>query len=336
MTIRAGADLGGTKIQTVVIDADHQVLGQARRPTPKDAGPAGVAEAIVEAVREAAQQAGVAVEELEGVGIGSPGTSDDAAGTVTQARNVTPDWTGSFALAPAVGEPLGGIEVRLGNDVKVGTMAEAQLGAGRGRTSLLGVFWGTGVGSGIVLDGSTWSGRGAAGEIGHMVVKMDGAHCTCGRYGCVEAYAGRKAMELHARELQKKGEHTDLFDIMEKRGREQLTSGVWQRALDRDDEMAVKLIDRAVGALAAGIASAVNLLDVEAVVIGGGLGTRLADPYVARIRERMLPHLFVDDRPPPVEPAELGDLGGAIGAALQVGTPRAEAATRAGGAATTS
>jgi glucokinase len=333
MTIRAGADLGGTKIQTVVIDADHQVLGQARRPTPKQDGPKGVAEAIVGAVTDAAEQAGIRIDELAGVGIGSPGTSDDTAGTVTQARNVTPDWTGSFPLAAAVSEPLGGIEVRLGNDVKVGTMAESQLGAGRGRRSLLGVFWGTGVGSGIVLDGSTWSGRGAAGEIGHMVVKLGGALCTCGRYGCVEAYAGRKAMELHARDLQKKGEHTDLFEIMEKRGREQLSSGVWQRALDREDEMAVKLIDRAVEALAAGIASAVNLLDVEGVVIGGGLGTRLADPYVARIREQMVPHLFVDVRPPPVEPAELGDLGGAIGAALQVGAPRGQAAARAGGAA---
>src|SRR5437588_4536288 len=178
MTIRAGADLGGTKIQTVVIDADHQVLGQARRPTPKDARPPGVAAAIAGAVRDAADQAGVGVQQLAGVGIGSPGTSDDAAGTVSQARNVTPDWTGTFALAAAVSEALGGLEVRLGNDVKVGTVAEAQLGAGRGRSSLLGVFWGTGVGSGIVLDGSTWSGRGAAGEIGHMVVKLDGAICT--------------------------------------------------------------------------------------------------------------------------------------------------------------
>jgi glucokinase len=333
MKVRAGADLGGTKIQTVVIDDEHRVLGEARRPTPKDDGPQGVAEAIVAAVTDAAEQADVPLDDLAGVGIGSPGTSDDAAGTVTQARNVTADWTGSFPLAAAVSEPLSGIEVRLGNDVKVGTMAEARLGAGRGRSSLLGVFWGTGVGSGIVLDGSTWSGRGAAGEIGHMVVKLGGALCTCGRYGCVEAYAGRKAMELHARELQKKGEHTDLFEIMEKRGREQLTSGVWQRALERDDPVAVKLLDRAVEALAAGIASAVNLLDVEAVVIGGGLGTRLADPYVGRIREQMLPHLFVDDRPPPVEPAELGDLGGAIGAALQVGSPREQAAARAGGAA---
>jgi glucokinase len=318
MTVRAGVDLGGTKIQTVVIDDEHRVLGQARHPTPKDRGPEGVAEEIVAAVREALEAAGATQDDLRGAGIGSPGTSDDAAGTVTQARNVTADWTGSFALAAAVGKPLGGVDVRLGNDVKVGTLAELRLGAGRGRGSLLGVFWGTGVGSGIVLNGDMWSGRGAGGEIGHMVVKIGGAKCTCGRHGCVEAYAGRKAMELHARELQEQGDHTDLFEIMEKRGRAQLTSGVWARALAREDRMAVKLIDRAVEALAAGIASAVNLLDVEAVVIGGGLGTRLADPYVGRIRDQMLPHLFVDDRPPPVVPAELGDLGGAIGAGLQI------------------
>jgi glucokinase len=107
---------------------------------------------------------------------------------------------------------------------------------------------------------------------------------------------------------------------MEKRGRDTLSSGVWARALEHGDKMAVELIDRALAALAAGIASAVNLIDVEAVVIGGGLGTRLGEPYVARIREQMLPHLFVDQNPPPVAAAELGDLGGAIGAAMLVGS----------------
>ncbi len=321
MTLRAGVDLGGTKIQTVVIDDDHRVIGQSRHPTPKDRGPAGVAEEIVATVEEAMGQADVTVSGITGIGIGSPGTSDDAAGTVTQARNVTPDWTGSFGLAEAVSTPLGGLPVRLGNDVKVGTMAEARLGAGEGHASLLGVFWGTGVGSGIILDGAPWSGRGAAGEIGHMVVRLNGALCTCGRHGCVEAYAGRLAMELEARKLHDKGEHTELFKIMRKRGRENLSSGVWARALEQGDDMAANLIDRAVSALAAGVASAVNLLDVGAVVIGGGLGTRLGEPYVARIRERMQPHLFVDTNPPAVLPAKLGDLGGAIGAAMQVAQP---------------
>jgi glucokinase len=125
-------------------------------------------------------------------------------------------------------------------------------------------------------------------------------------------------MEIRARRLHKRGHKTDLFKIMEKRGRTRLTSGVWARALEHGDEMATDLIDRAVEALGAGVASAVNLLDVETVVIGGGLGTRLGAPYVERIRDAMMPHLFVSDRPPRVELAALGDLGGAMGAALLV------------------
>jgi glucokinase len=202
--------------------------------------------------------------------------------------------------------------------VDVATLAEARLGAGRGHASLLGVFWGTGVGSGIILNHEPWSGRGAAGEFGHTVVKLNGARCTCGRNGCIEAYAGRKAMELHARQLHDKGHHTDLFKIMERRERDTLSSGVWARALEHQDTLAEELIQRAIAALAAGIASAVNLMDFEAVVIGGGLGSRLGEPYVARIREQMRPHLFVDHDPPKVVVAELGDLGGAIGAAMQV------------------
>jgi len=318
MPLRAGVDLGGTKIQTVVTDDQHSVLGQARHPTPKDDGPQGVADGIVAAIREALEGAGADPSRLEGIGIGSPGVADDDAGTITQARNVTPDWTGSFPLANAVGEPLGGVRVRLGNDVDVATLAEARLGAGRGHASLLGVFWGTGVGGGIILNHERWLGRGAAGEFGHMVVKLNGARCTCGRNGCVEAYAGRMALERHARELHDKGHHTDLFKIMKQRERDTLSSGVWARALEHKDAMAEELIERAIAALAAGIASAVNLMDFEAVVIGGGLGSRLGEPYVAKIREQMLPHLFVDDHPPTVVVAELGDLGGAIGAAMQV------------------
>jgi glucokinase len=123
-------------------------------------------------------------------------------------------------------------------------------------------------------------------------------------------------MEARARSLVERGHKTDLFDIMEKQGRTRLTSGVWARALDHGDDMATALIDRAIRALGAGIASAVNLLDVEAVVIGGGLGTRLGEPYVERIAAAMQPHLFVSERPPAVLPAALGDLGGAIGATL--------------------
>ncbi|MFL5894161.1 MAG: ROK family protein [Thermoleophilaceae bacterium] len=316
MPPRAGVDLGGTKIQTVVIDGRHSVLGQARVPTPVEGGPDGVAQAIAGAVIAAAGEAGVETDSLIGVGVGSPGAIDPKAGTVTQARNL-PDWDGSFALGPELEQTLG-TRVKLGNDVSVATEAEFKLGAGKPYDSILGVFWGTGVGGGLVLDGKQWVGRGAAGEIGHMVVEIGGAKCPCGRRGCMEAYAGRAAMEERARHLHKKGEKTKLFDIMEKRGRTRLTSGIWARALAAKDKMAIDLLDRAVTALGAGVASAVNLLDVEAVIIGGGLGIRLGDPYAKRIAEAMQPHLFVDDKPPLVTVAQLGDLGGALGAALLV------------------
>jgi glucokinase len=208
--------------------------------------------------------------------------------------------------------------VRVGNDVQVAVQAEFELGAGKQFDTILGVWWGTGVGGGMILDGKPWIGRGAAGEIGHVVVKRGGARCTCGRRGCMEAYAGRLAMEIKARKEVKKGAKTDLFKIMEEHGRDRLTSGVWERALRHGDDLATRLIDRAVKMLGVGIASSINLLDPEAVIVGGGLGVRLGEKYVRRIATRMHPHLFIADRPPQMHLAALGDLGGAIGAALLV------------------
>lgn len=317
MKARAGIDLGGTKIQTVIVNGRHRVVGEARRKTPQAGGPSAVVAEMAAAVSEAAEAAGVATHELVGVGLGSPGDADAGEGTVAQARNVSPEWVDPYPVAAKLGTALGS-PVAIGNDVQVATDAEYRLGAGKPYRSLLGVFWGTGVGGGLVLDGRAWNGRGAAGEIGHMVVKRGGARCTCGRRGCLEAYAGRAAMELRARREAKKGRSTRLFEIMEERGRPKLTSGVWARALDDGDKLAEKLIKRAVRALGAGIASAVNLLDVEAVVLGGGLGVRFGERYLHRIEEAMMPHLFVSDRPPDLHVAALGDLGGAVGAALLV------------------
>jgi glucokinase len=314
--MRGGIDLGGTKIQTVVVDDEHTVLGETRVPTPTTGGPGDVAAAMAAALEQAAEAAKVEPADLEGVGVGSPGEIDASAGTVTSARNL-PDWEGTFALGDELSRALG-TRVALGNDVQVATDAEALLGAGKPYRSLLGVFWGTGVGGGIVLDGRPWVGRGAAGEVGHVVVKRGGARCTCGRKGCMEAYAGRGSMELRARSRHKRGAKTDLFHIMRDRGRDRLTSGVWARALDRGDPLATELMDDAVAALGAGVASVQNVLDVEAIVIGGGLGIRLGEPYAERIRDAMMPHLFVDGDPPAVSVAALGDLGGAIGAALLV------------------
>jgi glucokinase len=314
--LRGGIDLGGTKIQAVVVDADGTLRGEARRPTPTSGGPGDVARAIEEALREAASAAGVDSGELRGVGVGSPGDADGDTGIVSGARNL-PGWDGSFPLGETLAKALG-TEVRIGNDVQVAVEGEYALGSGRRYSSLLGVWWGTGVGGGIILDGKPWLGRGAAGEIGHIVIERGGAHCPCGRRGCMEAYAGRAAMEAEARHRQDKGHQTDLFKLMRKHDKPRLTSGIWERALDHGDKLAEKLIGRAIDALGTGIASACNVLDVEAVVIGGGLGERFGERFMDDLTAEMGKHLFVEDDPPHVQVAELGDLGGAIGASLLV------------------
>jgi glucokinase len=117
---------------------------------------------------------------------------------------------------------------------------------------------------------------------------------------------------------EEKGRKTDLFKLMREHERTRLTSGIWARALDHGDRLAIHVIDRAVRALGAGVGSVVNVLDVEGVIIGGGLGIKLGHPYAERIAQAMQPHLFADSRPPHVHVAALGDLGGAIGASLLV------------------
>jgi glucokinase len=313
--LRGGIDLGGTKIQTAVIDAAGEVKGEARHPTPTDGGPEAVAEAMAAALVEAAKDAGVESADLQGVGVGSPGDVNEDAGTVSSARNL-PDWDGTFKLGEALESDLG-TKVRIGNDVQVATEAEFHLGAGKGFDSLIGVFWGTGVGGGLILGGKPWLGRGAAGEIGHMVIKRGGAKCPCGRRGCMEAYAGRAAMEAEARRRQEDGEKTDLFKLMEKHEKPRLTSSIWSRAIDHDDKLAIDLIDRAIEALGTGVASAINLLDPQAILIGGGLGLRFGERYMEPLLDEMRKHVFFETLPA-IKVAELGDLGGAIGASLLV------------------
>ena len=206
--------------------------------------------------------------------------------------------------------------MRVANDVEVAADAELELGAGRELRSFVAAWWGTGLGGSVVLERTRWRGNGAAGELGHMVVRLGGRVCPCGRRGCAEAYAGRAAMEERARRLHARGQKTELFELMEKAGRDRLTSGVWQRALEHRDPLARELIDDAYDAIAAVCASVVNLLDLDGIIVGGGLGSRFGEHAAGRIEEKMRPHIFNPTRHPRVLPAALGDDGGAIGAAL--------------------
>ena len=230
-TVTAGVDLGGTKIQTIVADGDYNGHRAGAAPDAQGRRPGRRRRRDRRVLREAAAQAGVEPCALRGVGIGSPGAVD--------ARRHRPErpqrharLDGAVPTGPRCREATGA-PVALGNDVTVGTEAEYVLGAGARVPSLLGVFWGTGVGGGIILDGKPWVGRGAAGEIGHMVVEPGGARCTV---RAARLHGGLRRPQgdgAEARHRVEKGAQTKLFKIMEKRGRERLSSGIWARALQR-------------------------------------------------------------------------------------------------------
>lgn len=312
--VYAGVDLGATKIETVITGADMTPVAQARAATPVRGGPGVVTEAIHATVKEAL--AASPHRRLTAVGVGVPGEVEVETGTVTRAPNIR-GWSSTYPLRAELESRLG-VPVVIDNDVRTALRGEHRLGAGIPYRDLLAVWFGTGVGGALLLDGVIRRGRlGSCGEIGHACAAPGGRRCSCGRRGCLEAYAGRNCMERRARERVERGDKTILFTLMKKAARTRMTSGVIARALDQGDRLANELINDAVRAAGPVIASAVNVLDVDAVIIGGGLGIRLGQPFARRIHRSMQPHLLNDGRRSvPVLTAGLGELTGALGGVI--------------------
>jgi glucokinase len=310
--VKVGLDLGGTNLYAVVLDGE-QVTGRAKLKTPVSGDRSSVLDVMDAAIHDALDAAGSTTADVSGIGVGSPGVVMQ--GTVGGAANV-PGFLERFSLADLLRQKIDR-PVRVTNDVTAAAVGEHRLGAARGTADVLTVFVGTGVGGGIVLAGEPFEGgAGGAGEFGHIVVRQEGAVCPCGRRGCVEAYAGRRAMAFAAERAQAAGRTTILFDVMREKGKPRPTSGVFKEAYERGDELVADLLDQAIEALGAGIASAVNLLDVDVVVLGGGLADKFGERFRMRVDAAMRPHLFLQPPRVRVVAAELGDEGGAVGAAL--------------------
>src|ERR1700736_5522218 len=297
----AGIDLGGTKIQTVIL-REREIVGKCRVATPQT-GAEAVLAAMAESVKGALQSGGEPLTGLKAVGVGSPGVVQGM--TVASSPNVPGFEVGPIPMGDEVSRGLGGVHVDLDNDVRVAVLGEGRQGSGRPFKDFLG--------------GVRGEGLGRAGEIGHTLVKDGGRKCGCGMLGHLEAYAGRRSIEETARRWEAKGRRTKLFKIMKKKGRDRAASGVIAAALAKEDRVGVQLIDEAVWALGIALANAQNLLDLEAIILGGGLGDKLGTPFVDRVAEAMHPRLHVPDRPPKLLSTELGDLSGAVGAAVLAG-----------------
>lgn len=303
-----GIDLGGTKVYGVVAHGE-KVKKEAKRKTPLQGGPDAVVETIAGVVADLGGTDGT-----KGVGVGAPGAVDHAAGVVRQAPNLAGWQEQNVPLGDLVRKALGGVPVFVDNDANVGTLAEHKRGAGRGASEVLGVWVGTGVGGGLILDGRLRRGpTGYTGEIGHTVVMKDGRICGCGRAGHLEAYAGRASMEREARARAAAGPTNMLVELA---GDGRMTSKIWADALEARDPVAMDLIDGAVWALGVAIADAVTLLDLDVMIVGGGLADRLGPTFIGRIEQSAREQIFAHGSPARVVPAALGDQSGALGAAL--------------------
>ena len=310
----AGVDLGGTSMIAVVANRRGKVVGSSDCATDRTLGPIRLIESIAAQVRLAAKGAGVKVSKIDALGIGAPGAIDRANGIVTRAPNL--GWT-DVPLGSELSKQLG-IDVTLGNDVQVAIIGEHAYGAAKGTKRTVGVWVGTGIGGGLVVRGKLDRGfRGAAGEIGHMVVDENGPLCGCGRRGCIEAYASRTAMERDVRALsQSQAQESAALRIMREKDKPRMTSSVIEKALDDGDPIMTNVFTAAQHRLGNLVGSVVNLFDPEMVVIGGGIAQRLGERFIEPIRNIARSRFL---RPDPdclvhIEHAVLGDYSGALGA----------------------
>ncbi|HET9200465.1 MAG TPA: ROK family protein [Dehalococcoidia bacterium] len=304
-----GIDLGGTKIYSVVATADGQVCGEDERPTMVELGVQQSVQRMIDSLSEAARQAGVAVNKLRRVGVAAPGPINLKEGVITAAPNL--GWK-NVPLREMLREKLG-IEVLLENDANAAALGEFEYGAARQYETLVYVTISTGIGGGFVLDGKIFSGAsGAAGEIGHMTVEPDGPRCFCGSRGCLEMMASGTAIGRTGTLAVEEGRSEGLAKLADTDGRvgpEEIA-----RAAAEGDPTANEILDEAARYIGIGLGSLINLMNPQAIVVGGGvskIGARVLDPVIAEARRRSFPQSFGDCT---ISFAELGERIGALGA----------------------
>jgi len=313
--IFVGVDLGGTKILSAAFDSKLKVLASQKVKTPRDGAASSIVGAIEEAVRgvveEARPKSGAALE-LGGVGVAVPGPLDRARGIVKYTPNMGfKDYRLGEELSRLFGAPS-----FLENDVQAGVYGELRAGALRGRRNAVGVFIGTGIGGGIVIDGKLYRGAtGSAGEVGHMILLEGGAACGCGNYGCLEALASRTAMAKDAIHQAATGKAPALLDLAGTDLRK-CRSSVLYESIEKGDKGVKKAVDRAAIWLGVGLANLVHVLNPEAIVVGGGVVTRFGKKFLDRATDSMEAHLMPGlSGTVEVLLTELGDLAVSTGAA---------------------
>ncbi len=305
-----GVDIGGTKLLAAALDEKFKPLSRARKKT-RGKKEGVLFERVCECVASAIADSGLAPGGLRGIGVGSPGPLDPQTGVIIDTPNI--GWK-NFPLAEKLSDRFK-VPVAVDNDVNLGTYGEFHFGAARGGRFVLGVFPGTGIGGGIIVDRRLYHGAsGAAGEIGHIVLDPNGPLCGCGQRGCLEAFSGRLGLAGQLAGMVLRGMAPELADEAGSDLRD-IRSGQIAAAIKDGDKIVERIVRREAARIGLTVAGAVNLLSPDTVVLGGGLVEAMSrlflDEVSRAVKAHALPFLgrFVK-----VVAAELGDDAVVMGA----------------------
>lgn len=307
-----GIDLGGTNIVAAVVDENYKIVGQSKTPTAMPRSADEIFDDIAKVSKEAMENAKVTYDEIEWVGLGTPGTVN-AEGIIEYANNL------GFDHVPAkqmLIDRLGEKPIYIANDANCAALGEAYAGCGHGSKNFVAVTLGTGVGSGVIIDGKVVTGvNNAGGECGHMVIVADGEPCTCGRHGCWEAYASATALINQTKKAMEEYPDSIMHELAKEEGK--VSGRTAFDAMRRGDVAGIKVVDKYIKYVACGIINIVNALQPEAICVGGGIcneGETLMRPIRRYIEaERYSVYSKIQTK---ILRAELGNDAGIIGAAI--------------------
>lgn len=307
-----GIDLGGTNIVAAVVDEQYHILAKAKTPTAMPRPAEAIFDDIARVSQEAMAAAKVTIDDIASIGLGTPGTVNKE-GEIEYANNLGFDHVPARELLK---ERLGDKPVYIENDANCAALGEAYAGCGHGSQNFVAITLGTGVGSGIIIDGKIVAGvNNAGGECGHMVIVVDGEPCTCGRNGCWEAYASATALINQTKAAME--QHPDSVMHQLAAEEEQVSGRTAFDAMRRNDAAGIKVVEQYIKYVAAGLTNLVNALQPEIICVGGGIcneGETLLRPLRRYIeKERYSVYSKVQTK---LMKAELGNDAGVIGAAI--------------------
>lgn len=276
-----GVDFGGTKILAGVFDSALTCLGRTKASTKAERGKDEVIERIARCVQDAVDECDLSMKQIRGVGLGAPGAVNPQEGEVIFAPNLK--WE-DVALKKELEKQLG-VPVFLENDGNICTLGVYETELKAKPRNVVGVFIGTGIGGGLIIEGNLYSGfNRTAGEIGHMVIEVGGPKCGCGNRGCFEALASRTAIFRTIQSAVKDGQKTILTEMLGDDLKD-LRSGDLRKAIRKGDKFAEKVVEDAAEYTGIAVANLINILNPEVVVLGGGVIDALEDEMMAIIVE---------------------------------------------------